>query len=154
VRKGQPLFSIYSPELYQAEVNYQVARKQALASRPSDSGGEDPALSSARERLRLWDVPDEQIAALDAPAAPDVHSIVVSRSDGVVLRRAVVEGALVEPGMVLFEMSDLSRVWILVDLFAEDAGSVAVGQEATVEVVGSSAAALHGRVAFVYPSVN
>src|SRR5262249_50981483 len=67
----------------------------------------------------------------------------------------VVEGAFVEPGMVLFELSDLSKVWIEVDLFAEDAGRVAVGDEASVDVVGAgAAAALPGRVAFVYPSLN
>jgi Cu(I)/Ag(I) efflux system membrane fusion protein len=152
VHRGDPLLSIYSPELYEAKLNYQVARAHAGVG--DQERADDPALRSARERLRLWDVTDEQIAELDAGSSPSERTTVQARSDGVVLRRAVVEGSFVEPGSTLLGLADLSTVWIVADVHAEDARDLVEGQEAEIEVLPRGSDPIRGKVERVYPYLD
>ena len=143
VKRGEPLLSVYSPELYEAQRSY-VAAARSL---PKD----DPTLASARERLHLLDLTDEQVAALDSSSAPEARSKILAPRDGTVLVRNVVEGGAIEPGKDLFELADLSSLWVVVDLYAGEAAVARPGQEATLSFPGI---ARRGRVEFVYPTLN
>ena len=106
VHKGQPLFSIYSPELLEAQRNYLFARA-ALASLPKDASGRNAVAGrgggkSSRERLALWDFTDEQFRQIEAKDAPQNWVTIVSKVDGVVTERNVVLGSYVEAGKDLF----------------------------------------------------
>jgi len=146
VRKGEPLFSVYSPELFEAEQSYLAA----FNSLPDD----DPTVASARARLQLLDLTEDQLTALGKRTAPERLTQVLARSDGTVLARNVVEGGAVEPGKDLFELADLSTVWVMVDLFQDEVAPVHAGQEATIAVAGLAGEPRRGTVDYVYPTLN
>jgi len=146
VKKGDPLFTVYSPELFEAQQSYVVA-KRAL---PAD----DPTVASARERLRLLDLTEEQIVALEGRPEPDRRATIVARVAGTVLRRDVTEGGALEAGKELFEIADLASLWLLVDVYASDLPFVHAGDEVTFTVAGAGGEPRHGKVGYVYPTLN
>lgn len=149
VRKGEPLLSVYSPELYEAQRNYLAAKRSLPA--------EDPTLASARERLRLLDLTDEQIAELGSRSEPERRTKILAPRDGTLLVRNVVEGGAIEPGKDLFELADLSSLSVMVDLYAGEAALARPGQEAALSFTGlpdPGGVARRGRVEFIYPSLN
>ena len=136
VRKGSPLMAIYSPDLLEAQHNYLVARA-ALASLGNDASADSPSLAeevlrSARERLRLWDFTEEQLKAIESSGQPEHDVTIFSKVDGVVTARNVALGSNVEPGRNLFEIADLTTVWMLADVFESEAPLVKVGQQAKI----------------------
>ncbi len=120
VRKGQPLFTFYSPDLLATQDEYLLALKtQArLAASPLDEAKANAAslVISARERLRLWDLTDGQITALERRGKAEPVLTVYAPSSGVVLKREALPGKYVEPGTTLYEVADLSTVWISADI--------------------------------------
>jgi Cu(I)/Ag(I) efflux system membrane fusion protein len=146
VKQGDPLFTCYSPELYEAERTYLVAKK-AL---PAD----DPTVASARERLRLLDLTDEQITALETRPEPDRRTTILSRYAGTVVKRDVTLGSALEAGKELFEIADLSSLWLVVDVYGSELPFVHAGDEVTFTVDGVGGEPRHGRVDYVYPTLN
>lgn len=149
VKRGEPLFSVYSPELYEAERSL-LAAENALPD-------EDPTVASARERLRLLDLTDEQIAKLESKTEPDRRTAILASRDGTILARNVVEGGAIEPGKDLLELADLSSLWVMVDLYAAEAALVHGGEEAALAIAGlpdPAGAPRRGRLEFVYPTLN
>ncbi len=143
VTKGEPLFSVYSPDLYAAQAEY----LQALHGR---SGS---LLTAARARLRLWDVSDREVAALEKRGAVLETLPVRSPASGVVVEKNVVEGAAFEPGMRLFRIAPLEHVWVEAEIYASDLGLISVGQSATISAPYLPARTLEARVAYVLPSL-
>jgi Cu(I)/Ag(I) efflux system membrane fusion protein len=157
VRKGEPLFSLYSPELLEAQKNYLLAREslaKPVAASPESRAFAEESLRSAKERLLLWDIAEKQIRAIEDKKEPLARVPILSRTTGVVTRRNVVQGAYAEPGRDLFEITDLSTVWILADVYEHEIPDVKVGQEATVHLSSAPEDFLGGKVSFVYPTVN
>jgi membrane fusion protein, copper/silver efflux system len=144
VRQGEPLLTLYSPELFGAEQDFLVASR----------AGNPQLLAAAEERLRLWGLSPEQVRALVDAGAAQPRVTVRSPVSGVVLAKNVVEGTRAETGMALYRIGNLGRVWVLGDLFQTDASSVAVGQEASMTVPGLPGAHWNGRVSFIYPTVE
>ena len=158
VRKGQPLMAIYSPDLLEAQRNYLLARA-ALASLGKDASADARALAeelarSARDRLQLWDFSGEQLKAIEAKDQPEHDVTIYSKADGMVTARNVTLGAAVEPGRNLFEIADLSTVWVMADVYESDAPLVKPGQEAKVALVSSPSEPLTGVTSYVYPYLN
>jgi membrane fusion protein, copper/silver efflux system len=158
VRKGAPLLSLYSPEVLEAERNLLLA-KESSASLGANAGGEartmaDDNLRFARERLRLWDLTDEQIAAVEAKGEPDTRLTILAKADGVVTRRDVRAGSAVEPGRDLFQIADLSTVWVDAEVYEYELQDVAVGQRATVRLSSRPGEPLEGRVVAIYPYLS
>jgi multidrug efflux pump subunit AcrA (membrane-fusion protein) len=158
VAAGQPLASIYSPELLATQEEYLRAMKAAgrftgSADPEVRSIGED-LVRSARRRLQLYDVPESFIAALEKQGQPQKAVTLTAPFGGYVIAKGVSEGQKVEPGMELFTLADLSRVWIEASLFEYEAGAAAVGKEATLSVSGQPGLALSGKVTFVSPVVS
>lgn len=142
VVRGEPLFFVYSPELYAAQDEY----LQALRSKS------EAVRAAARARLRLWDVADRDVAALEKRGAPLEALPVRSPSTGVLVEKNVVEGAAFEPGERLFRIAPLERVWVEAEIYASDLAFVSVGQSATITapyLPGS----LEGRVAAILPAL-
>jgi Cu(I)/Ag(I) efflux system membrane fusion protein len=143
VTKGDVLFSVYSPELYAAQTEY----LQALRS------SNEPLRAAARARLRLWDLADRDVAALDERGTPLEALPVRAPVSGVLVEKNVVDGAAFEPGMRLFRIAPLDRVWIEAEVYASDLPSVTVGQKATISAPYLPGRALEARVAYVLPSL-
>jgi len=149
VRRGEPLFEIYAPELYNAQVEYLLALGAGV------SGPEREALRrSARRKLAFFDISDAQIAELERTGEPRRTLRVLAPQDGFVVEKDVVAGQMVEAGMRLYRLADLSSVWVYAEFYEQDLPWVRVGQEATVHVTFLPERQFRGRVAFVYPTVN
>ena len=156
VRAGQPMLSIYSPELYQTEQEYLITRDEpgtagAEGAAPAHTAG---AHESAHTRLRLLGVPDEEIARLDRERKPSSQIALRSPVTGTVLERNVVEGQYVGADTPLFTVADLSRVWILVDLYEMDLGRVKVGDRARFTADGLPGRTFEAAIDFIYPTVS
>jgi len=155
VAKGQPLFSYYSPEFVAAQREYLLALKtqQALAGGTLQGSGGD-LLEAARRRLSLWDVPKEAIDHLEKSG--EVLRTLTLRSpiSGVVTVKNVVEGARLTPADIPFEITDLSRVWVLVDIYEAELARAKVGMPADLMVEASPGRTFKGRIVFVDPVMD
>lgn len=150
VRKGQPLFALYSPELYSAQQDLALAVKSKEA-----LGGDGAALVRAAEnRLRLWDVPDAEIQRLEQGGEPQRDLVFVSPVSGVVTAKNVVQGARLMPGDTPFEVTDLSEVWVLADAYAADLPKLKTGARASFTSPSLPGRTFNGRVAFVDPVID
>jgi multidrug efflux pump subunit AcrA (membrane-fusion protein) len=158
VKKGQPLAAIYSPELVAAQQEYLLAERAAgrLAgsSVPGVAAGGGELADAARQRLKYWDVGADEIARLERTGEPRRTVMLLSPASGVVLDKPAVEGMRVGPADRLFEITDLSRVWVLAELYEKDVASARVGAPAEVSLPNVPGAALRGRVSFVSPIVK
>ena len=158
VRKGEPLFTLYSPDLLATQDEYLLAlRTQGqLATSPLDEIKTNAAslVASARERLRLWDVTDAQIATLERRGKAEPVLTVFASSSGIVLKREALPGKYVEPGTTLYEVADLSRVWISADIYESEVASVTLNQPASVTFAAYPGEIFRGNVSYIYPSLN
>jgi len=157
--KGQPLLSIYSPDLVTAQEEYLLALR-AKAAVPAKEGLEDVTASqqslieSAKRRLVLWDITEEQIMELEKSGKPQTDITLHAPLDGIVLEKMVLEGAYVQPGMNLYRIADLSHVWIIADIYEYEAPLVKVGQEARVSFAYEPGESFTATVNYVYPVLD
>jgi Cu(I)/Ag(I) efflux system membrane fusion protein len=158
VRKGEPLFTLYSPDLLATQDEYLLAVKTQgqLSTSPLDEAKANASslVASARERLKLWDVTDQQIAALDRRRKAEPLLTVYAPSSGIVLKREALPGKYVEPGTTLYEIADLSRVWISADIYESEVAAVKVDQPASVTFAAYPGETFQGTVSYVYPTLN
>jgi len=158
VRKGEPLFTLYSPDLLTTQDEYLLAIKtqvQLSASPLADAKANAAALVvSARERLRLWDVTDAQIVALERRGQAEPVLTVYAPSSGIVLKREALPGKYVEPGTTLYEVADLSTVWIYADIYESEVVATKLGQPASVTFAAYPGETFRGTVAYIYPTLN
>ncbi len=158
VRKGQPLLSIYSPELLATQQEYLIAvraRDQFRASENADisRGGLD-LYESARQRLLLWDISPGQLRELEKSRKPQKALTLYSPVDGYVLTKNAVLGARVMPADTLFEVAGFRRVWVFADVYESEAGSVAVGQTARMTLSYLPGRTWTGKVSFIAPVLD
>jgi membrane fusion protein, copper/silver efflux system len=160
VNLGDPLFTIYSPDLVSTQQDYLLALKSRNILKnsafPDISRGGDNLLAAARERLRLWDVSAEEIERLEKDGTVKQAIAVTSPVSGVVTQRAAYHhGTYVDPTMELFTIVDLSRVWVLGEVYEADLPFVQVGQSVDVSLPNSgSAKTLRGRISFITPLLD
>ena len=158
VRKGEPLFTLYSPDLLATQDEYLLALKtkaQLAASPLADAKDSTGALvASARERLRLWDLTDEQIEALERHGKAEQMLTVYAPASGVVLKREALPGKYVEPGTTLYEVADLSHVWVHADIYESEVAAAKLKQPASVTFASYPGETFRARVAYIYPSLN
>jgi Cu(I)/Ag(I) efflux system membrane fusion protein len=151
VEKGQPLFTLYSPELYNAQQDFLLATRDKTESAPGRTAG---LAQAARQRLRLLDLSDAQIDQIAARGQPIENVVFSAREPGFVIEKNVVEGAAVEPGMRLYRIASLDKVWIEADVYEADFASVRVGQKANVSLDYLPGKTYEARVTYVYPYLN
>jgi Cu(I)/Ag(I) efflux system membrane fusion protein len=157
VRKGEALFTIYSPELLASQEEYLVALRaqkelgESSFSRVSE--GAERLLESARRRLSLWDMTPAQIEALEREGEVTRTVTVHSPVDGIVLERAAYQhGRYVTPELDLYTIVDLGSVWVLAEVYEYELPFVQVGAVAEIEMpYAGGGRPLRGRVTFVYP---
>ena len=160
VSAGQPLLTLYSPELYQSEQEYLI---EARAEAAQDSGSTDPhramrhdldGAAAALTRLTLLGVPPEEIARLSRVPVAIPRLTLRSTVNGTVLERNVTQGQYVAADVPLFTIADLSRVWVLADLYEMDFAGVRLGDRATFTTDALPGRELSGRIEFIYPTVS
>ena len=160
VRAGDPLFTIYSPDLLATQQDFLLALKSRDLLRNSSvasaSMGSENLIAAARERLRLWDVSDQEIQTLETEGKVKRAIAVYSPVTGIVMERAAYHhGTFVDPTKDLFTIVDLSHVWILGEVYETDLPLVRVGQSAQVELPYSGGGRkFTGRVEFIYPFLD
>jgi RND family efflux transporter MFP subunit len=158
VKKGQPLFTLYSPDLVATQEEYLIARRgnQALSGSAFKevSEGSQSLLRSAHDRLRLWDISDEQIKKLDESGEVSKYLTFYSPITGFVTDRKAFPQTAVDPQMELYTVADLSRVWVLADVYEYEAPYVRVGQCAQMELSYFPGRTWNGRVTYVYPMLD
>jgi Cu(I)/Ag(I) efflux system membrane fusion protein len=158
VKKGDPLFTIYSPDLVATEQEYLIARrgKQYLgdSSFPDVSQGADTLLSSTRERLRLWDITDQQIKELDETGKIARTLTFYSPVTGFVMDRKAFPQTNVTPDMDLYVIADLSTVWANAQIYEYEVPYVHVGQTAQMELSYYPGKRYTGRVTYIYPTLD
>lgn len=158
VRQGQPLLAIYSPELVAAQKEYLVARRAQArlgdSSVPGVARSGTELAEASRQRLRAFDVSPEEIAALERTGTARRTITLRSPVSGVVVEKMAFEGMQVSPADRLYEIADLSRVWVLAEVYEKDLGAVRVGLPARVTLTAQPAAEWRGTVTFVSPIVK
>jgi Cu(I)/Ag(I) efflux system membrane fusion protein/cobalt-zinc-cadmium efflux system membrane fusion protein len=158
LRKGQPLFTIYSPDLAATEREYLVARqnKQRVAQStiPGVTEGAASLLEAATERLKQWGVPQREIARLESTGAIQQELEVDSPVSGYITERNALPNLTVQPETRLYSVADLSTVWVLAEVFQNDLGRIKVGDRASLTVDSYPGRTFEGRVNFIYPQVD
>ncbi len=155
VKKGQTLFTLYSPELYAAQQEYLIAlASQRRARETTAPDRADYLVQAARQKLRLWDFSDSQVSALASRGTPAREVAVPSPASGYVVEKDVVEGAAVQPGMRLFRIAALDRVWVEAEVYESELPRVRLGQRATVTLPYLPGPELDGRVRLILPALN
>lgn len=145
VRKGEPLFDIYSPDLYSAQNEYVLALNQT-------SGGGLKA--SSLQKLKLFDISQDQIAALEKTRQPQRTLRVDAPIDGIVVEKMAVKGQMVEAGMKLYRLADLGIVWVQSQIYEQDLALLKLGQEAEVSLSYLPDRKFRGRITYIYPTVD
>ena len=158
VRKGEPLFTLYSPDLLATQDEYLLALRtqgrlaaSPLAEVKANAGS---LVASSRERLHLWDVTDLQIAALESRGTAEPILTVYAPASGIVLRLEAFPGKYVEPGTTLYEVANLSTVWVSADIYESEVETVTLNQSASVTFAAYPGTTFRGNVSYIYPSLN
>jgi Cu(I)/Ag(I) efflux system membrane fusion protein len=157
VRRGEVLLELYSPMLVaaQQELLLAVRLRHALGAPAQEAAqNADSLVAAARRRLQYWDISDDQIAELERSGTVRRTLTLRAPSDGVVLEKNVVQGQAVMAGAMLYQLADLSSVWLEADAFESDIGVVRVGQQAEALFDAYPGETVRGRVTFVYPTVD
>jgi membrane fusion protein, copper/silver efflux system len=157
VGRGQPLFDVYSPELVSAQREYAIALQgvQAMAGAGPDAQAAMKQLAdSSLARLRNWDLSPEQVDTL-VKTGQAKHTITFrSPVSGIVTERKAVQGMRFMPGDSLYQVTDLSSVWVVADVFEQDIGQVRTGSKATVTIGAYPDRTFEGRITYVYPTMK
>jgi Cu(I)/Ag(I) efflux system membrane fusion protein len=151
VHRGDPLFEIYSPELYSAQTEYLAAQ---AAESGTPSAEDQVMLDSARTKLKFYDISDAQIAELGKTRSAKKTLTIGAPIDGYVMEKMVVQGQMVEPGMKLYELVNHDTIWVLAQVYEQDLPLIQLGQEVLVSVTSLPGAQFRGRVAFIYPTLD
>ena len=146
VRRGQPLFAVYSPELLATQQEYLLALRTAKQS--------PLLLESSRRRLQLWDISGADIRRLEQTGATRKALTIASPVNGFVLTKNAIEGARIAAGEPMFEIADLDRVWVFADVYESELAFARLGAPATITLSYLPGRTFNGKVTFVTPTVD
>ena len=152
VKAGEPLFTLYSPDLFETQQKYVDALEKLRNARKLGSSlSSGFLLETRRQRLRLWDLGPDEIERLEDRGLPVERVPILAPASGHVIEKNVVAGAAVAPGMRLLRIAGLDRVWVEADVYESELPLLAVGDRAKVTLRYLPGKELHGRITFVYP---
>ncbi len=157
VKKGDALMDVYSPELITAQQEYLIAARglQAVADSDADvRAAMQRLVAGALQKLRNWDIAETELRHLQQTGTVQQNMVLRAQADGVVLEKKAIMGQRFMPGETLYQIADLSSVWMLADVFEQDLGMIHPGQLATIRVDAYPEKVFNGEVAFVYPTVT
>ena len=158
VRKGQPLFTLYSPDLLNTETEYLLALKtrdqmqQSII--PDARQRADDLVAAARQRLALWDLPEDDIRAIENSRRADAAVVFRSPAAGFILEKQALKGLHVVPGQTLYRIADVSTVWVEADVYENEVAAIRVGSTATVTIDAYPNEKFTGRAVYIYPYVD
>ncbi len=154
IEKGEPLFIIYSPELVMAQKEYLLhvpkSGMPGMGASPSDSS----FLLAAKEKLLLWGLTPEQLANLETGDTIYTRLTIYSPRSGIVVARNKLAGSYVAEGDIVYDIADLSAIWVWADIYEYEIAGVSAGTPVTVSSPAYPGKKLSGRVSFVSPEVN
>ena len=155
VRKGEALGEIYSPDLVATEEEYLNALKYqgTLKNSPLEdaSAGAQSLVSAVETRLRYWDISDAQIQTLRERGRITRTMVLHAPFKGIVVKKNILEGGYVNPGESMYQLADISKVWVYADIYEYETPWLGVGQEATMVLAYAPGVRYRGRVIYVYP---
>lgn len=159
VRRGEPLVSLYSPDLLAAEQEYLIAlrsqRTMPLLPGPSGTTSGAPDLvAAAKQKLLLWNISPADITQLERSGRPSQTLKLYAPSSGVIVAKTAVHGMRVRPEDSLFDLVDLSRLWVLADVYEYELPRLRVGLVATITVPYWPERSWPGRITYIYPAVD
>jgi len=158
VQKGQPLFTIYSPDLVATEREYVLAKENqqqvAHSTIPGVASGAESLVSAALERLTQWGIPQREIARLESTGQVQQELEIDSPISGYITERNALPGLTVQPDTRLYTIADLSTVWVQVQVFQNDLGRIRKGDPASLTVDSYPGRTFTGHLDFVYPQVD
>lgn len=146
VKKDQPLYELYSPDLTSTQEEYLAARQQGAVGRE--------IAATARNRLQLWGVPYAEIERLEKAGKVSRAVTFNSPADGFIIEKMAVQGMYITPEMELYRITDLSRLWIIVTLYEYDIAVIAEGDEADVSLSYDPDKSFKGKISYIYPEVE
>jgi RND family efflux transporter MFP subunit len=158
VGKGQPLFTIYSPDLVSTEQEYLLAKKNSESLQQSKVSGVASGASSlfnaAKERLRQWEVSPGEIEKLDQGGKAITDLTIYSPVSGYITQKNALPNMYVQPETMLYTVADLSDVWVLAQVFQTDTGKIKPGDPAEVTVDAYPGRVFNGRVEYILPQLD
>jgi RND family efflux transporter MFP subunit len=158
VRKGEPLFTIYSPDLVATQQEYLLARQsQKTMSASTVDGVADGAATlstAAEQRLQQWDIPESEIAKLKETGKPVTDLTINSPVEGYITERNALPNMYAEPSTKLYTVADLSRVWVHAQVFQDDIGRVRPGDTAQITVDSYPGRTFFGQIEDILPQVD
>ena len=158
IHVGDPLFSLYSPELVSTQQEYLIAlrAKKELSESPVPeiARSTESLLQAARQRLKLWDVSDDQIRRLEETREPQRTITFYSPHHGFILEKKAFEHLRVTLDTDLYMFADLSTVWAIVEIYEYEASLVQVGQRATLSLPTYPGQTFAGRISYIYPQFD
>lgn len=152
VEKGAPLLTLYSPEILVAQRDYLLAWRQTQSPNPTET--DHQLLDAARQRLQLWEISDTEITALEQGGQPSDELLLRASVSGHVITRNAVEGRAFMPGETLFEIGQLSRLWVRTAVTESDLARLHVGQKARVLLPQLDHRFLDTTIAFLSPHID
>jgi len=158
VQKGEPLFTLYSPDLVATQQEYLIAKRgqATLGNSPFKdvSAGSNSLLEASQDRLKLWDISDEQLKKLDETGEVVKNLTFYSPITGFVTDRKAFPQSAVTPETDLYTISDLSTIWANADVYEYEVPFVRVGQDVELELSYYAGRKWHGRISYIYPNVD
>ncbi len=158
IGKGQPLFTIYSPDLVATEQEYLIAKKNSESLQQSSvsgvASGASSLLNAAKERLLQWEISPAEIEKLDQSGKPIPDLTIYSSVSGYITDKKALPNMYVQPETMLYTVADLSDVWVLAQVFQSDAGKIKPGDPAEVTVDAYPGRVFNGRVEYILPQLD
>lgn len=154
VEKGRPMLTLYSPELLASQHEYLLALKSREILKSSALGESESLVRAARKRLELWDLSGAQIAEIERSRLPVTNITLTAPISGYVTARNAYPKQRVMPETELYTLVDLSRVWIMADVFENEIAQVREGMAATVVLSNAGGRRLAARVDYIQPQVD
>ncbi len=158
VRKGQPLFTIYSPELVASQQEFLTsipfAQQLCDSTDPTVSSSGKRLIEAARKRLKLWDISDGQIDRLEKTGQVEKYLTLYAPAGGYVIEKHILAGQKIMPGEALLVIADLSAVWAEADIYESDIPYVKVGMPVTLTLAYWPGKSFRGEVSFLYPYLD
>jgi RND family efflux transporter MFP subunit len=158
VRKGEPLFTIYSPDLVATQQEYLLAtQNQKTMSASTIDGVADGAATlsiAAEQRLQQWDIPEGEIAKLKETGKPVTDLTINSPVEGYITERNALPNMYAEPSTKLYTVADLSRVWVYAQVFQDDIGRIKPGDTSEITVDSYPGRTFSGQIEEILPQVD
>ncbi len=155
VRRGEPLLTIYSPDLVTSEQEYLVAKELLAQSKgQAKHAGWQSLVDASAARLRVLQIPEREIARLKKTGKIQSEIEIDSPVSGFIVERKAFPNMYVQPGTKLYSVADLSAVWVYAQVFEADLGRIKVGDQASITVASFPGQTFQGRVSFIWPEVD